>query len=85
MSSQFWVARLYAEPLLQDPTLMDPSLRHMMKRKQLPGYGWREWSPNGNTLFAGHLKPERSSQINREYKNVSLYLYSCYNDVGKKS
>jgi hypothetical protein len=73
MSSQFCVAGLYAEPVPQDPTLMEPSLRHMMKRKQLPGYGWREWSPNGKTLFAGHLKPERNPQINEECKLFSLY------------
>jgi hypothetical protein len=28
-----------------------------MNRKQLPGYGWREWSPKGKGLFVGQLKP----------------------------
>ena len=62
--SQFRVVVLYAEPLLQDPILTDPSFRHIMNKKQLPGYGCREWSPNGKGLFAGQLKPETRRTTN---------------------
>lgn len=72
--SQFWVVVLYAEPLLQDPILTDPSFRHIMKRKQLPGYGWREWSPKGKGLFAGQLKPKtrRTTNNTRQLSQVIL-------------
>jgi hypothetical protein len=60
---------------------MDPSFRHMMNRKQFPGKGWREWSPKGNALFAGHMKPETTNH--RSTNNAaSLYCIievSCEN------